>query len=109
MLLDGRDDRLNEENVSFAAVRLELNFQAIVGEPSHGRGEQRNAKCLTYLPCQFGMSTSAEYSYVLRHVWPQCHLHDRFRLYLGRPPPGDMIQLAHPKCGCLGNPHVPSE
>src|ERR1017187_133319 len=60
MLLDRRRKRLDQEDVPFPAVSLELHLQAVIGEAAEPGLLQRYAEVRTYLGSQAGVGTTAE-------------------------------------------------
>ena len=92
MLLDRRAERLDQEDVAFAAVGLQLDFEAIVGEaPGHDR-MPGYPQAVAYLLRQLGMGTAAEYrdlSHELRLGPSRGRAHRRRPLLprSARPPP----------------------
>ena len=56
----GRAQRLNEEDILLAAIRLQLHLDAVVREPLQPRRQQRNIKLRTNLFSQCRMSTTTE-------------------------------------------------
>ena len=60
MLLHRRDQRLDQEHVAFAAVGLELDLQAVVGEPLDAGRVQRRAEMLADLLGQLGVGATGE-------------------------------------------------
>ena len=61
VILYRRAQRLDQEDVAFPAVGLQLNFQAVVGEPAQPYREQGLPQLRTDLGRQLGVGTSAEY------------------------------------------------
>src|SRR5450755_3034200 len=61
MLLHGRDQGLDDEDVPFPAVGLKLDLQAVVGEPLQPDGLQRDGQVLTDLGGETGVSAPAEH------------------------------------------------
>jgi hypothetical protein len=71
IFLYGRDERLDHEHVSLAAVALELDLDAVVGEPGHPGGQQRYAEVLADLGGEPGVGASGEDSDVAHGVKPK--------------------------------------
>jgi len=61
VILHGWAQRLDQEDVAFPAVGLQLDFQAVVGEPAQPYREQGLAQLRTDLGRQLRMGTSAEH------------------------------------------------
>jgi len=60
MVLDGRTQRLDEEHILLAAVRLQLHLDAVIRKSLQLRRQQRNLKLRANLLSQSGMSTTTE-------------------------------------------------
>jgi hypothetical protein len=70
VLLRRRDERLHEEDVPFAAVRLQLHLEAVVGEPADPYAALRDPQVFAELGGQLRMRAAAEYDDVL-HTSPR--------------------------------------
>ena len=57
----GVTKRLDQENVTLATVRLQLHFQAVVGEPLNPHRVQRHVQLGTYFRRQLGVGAAAEH------------------------------------------------
>jgi hypothetical protein len=60
VLLNRPDQRLDQEDVSFPAVGLQLDFQAVVGEPEDANRMQGRFQVGADLGRQLGVSTTAK-------------------------------------------------
>lgn len=60
VLLDGRDERLDEEDVPLPAVGLQLDLETVVGEPGHPYRPQWDLEVVTDLRRQLRMRAATE-------------------------------------------------